>query len=198
MSNKVIKHKPLTNDEYNKLIKLNEPLINLSLNTGARIMEIKRLIDYYNGKNTIDIKTKKSGESKNRFYLNKISMESLEKLQSLKNVSKRTISNKYKEISNKSKVNFTSHNLRATFATKLLEMGVDLVTVSRLMNHGEINQTAKYIQFVESRFRTAVDLLENYETISGMTIFELHEDNVKKQQIIMKLENKIKEMKGNK
>jgi integrase len=50
------------------------------------------------------------------------------------------------------------HNVRHTYATRLFEAGVDLVTVSRLMGHANIDITANtYIHVMPKQKDTAVD-----------------------------------------
>lgn len=61
----------------------------------------------------------------------------------------------------------TPHSLRHSFATNLLESGVDLPTVQMLLGHRSIRSTAEYIHITLGRFQRAMsplDLLELDDT----------------------------------
>ena len=50
---------------------------------------------------------------------------------------------------------FSTHDLRRTFATRLLDDGVDLVTVQGMMGHANVSTTAKYDRRGEEARRRA-------------------------------------------
>ena len=49
--------------------------------------------------------------------------------------------------------NGSTHTLRHCFATHLLESGVDLYTISRLLGHGHIGTTTRYLHLISPQFK---------------------------------------------
>jgi site-specific recombinase XerD len=53
----------------------------------------------------------------------------------------------------------SEHKLRHTYATRLLESGVDIVTVQQLLGHSDIETTRQYLDPREELKRKAANLL---------------------------------------
>jgi len=57
---------------------------------------------------------------------------------------------------------FTIHDLRDTFATRLIESGVNIVTVSKILGHSDINLTVRRYVHPDDSLKKAVAILERY------------------------------------
>jgi integrase len=62
----------------------------------------------------------------------------------------------YKQISKKAKVPSFLHKLRHTFASQLVQNGVNLYTVSKLLGHSSVQMTEIYAHLVPENFKQAV------------------------------------------
>ena len=58
-------------------------------------------------------------------------------------------------------VDFTFHDLRHTFATRLAQAGVDLYAISKLLGHSDIGTTQRYAHHCPESLRHSVEILEN-------------------------------------
>ncbi len=61
---------------------------------------------------------------------------------------------------------FVFHDLRRTFGTRLLERGVDIVTISRLYGHSSVLQTQRYLHPRDEIGQEAVERLTRPESLS--------------------------------
>ena len=52
------------------------------------------------------------------------------------------------------------HDLRHTFATRLLEKGVDVRTIQELLGHKDLKSTMIYLKVVDPQKKAAVALLD--------------------------------------
>ena len=58
--------------------------------------------------------------------------------------------------------NFTFHDLRHTFATRLAQNGEDIYKVAKLMGHKDIRMTQRYAHHSSESLRSGVDVLVNH------------------------------------
>ena len=197
---KSVTYKPLSNKEYSNLIGKFD-LTNVFLLTGARIAEVTRILNQWDGESDyIDIKTKKSTGTNRIQLLDKVKksitnwrLNREKKGLKLNDISTKLVDREIGRISDSVGIKFTSHQLRATFASQLLQNGVDIVSVSTLMNHSDISITARYIQFNEDGLRASLESLNSIKTIDGMTMLDLKKANTDLLRKIRRLERKLKE-----
>lgn len=65
----------------------------------------------------------------------------------------------YLNIAGLSKKNYTAHSFRHSFATHLVEAGVDVFKVQKLLGHSSLDTTRIYVNFSAESVSKAVDLL---------------------------------------
>ena len=65
------------------------------------------------------------------------------------------------------------HDLRHTFATRLIKRGVDIITVKELLGHSSVTVTERYTHSFKDQKRSAVDALINGEAVESSTAADL-------------------------
>lgn len=65
---------------------------------------------------------------------------------------------------------FTFHDLRRTFGTRLLERGVDIVTIKKLYGHSSASVTERYLHPSDKISKRAVELLGQMDGISSQNV----------------------------
>ena len=64
----------------------------------------------------------------------------------------------------------STHTLRHCFATHLFEGGVDLYTISRLLGHGHISTTTRYLHLISPQFKP-IDGIDPLDLLAALTPF---------------------------
>lgn len=161
----------ITESEFTDHLK---PIAMLALNTGLRRGELFSLewrdIDYLHNKLTVRAAATKSAKVRH-IPLNLVARDTLKRWQKqtsdmglifpgkkgkrLDNIS--TAWNKL--ISDAEIIDFTFHDLRHCFATKVLKGGADIVTVSKLLGHSDLKMTLRYTHVTDDALVTAVENL---------------------------------------
>jgi integrase len=59
--------------------------------------------------------------------------------------------------------NFRSHDLRHTFATRLVQKGIDLYKVAKLLGHADISTTQRYAHHYPELLRDGVEILDRLD-----------------------------------
>jgi site-specific recombinase XerD len=74
------------------------------------------------------------------------------------------IKHSFHSVLEKAKINtFRFHDLRHTVATRLVEMGTDLVVVKDILGHAKIETTMRYAHPVPKRKLEAIETLNDYD-----------------------------------
>jgi integrase len=146
-----------------------EPEFDLALYTGMRWSEQYGLTwTQVNWKlNEITLLHTKSGR-KQYVRINKAARAALEKLRVITRGSDYVCPDQghhafdfwWREVLEKSKVkNFHWHDLRHTFASRLVMAGTDIYTVSKLLRHGSVKTTERYAHLADTHLQQAVECL---------------------------------------
>lgn len=144
-----------------------KPFLVIALNSGMRRGEILKLawseIDFRNRLVHV-IKTKRN---KNRVVpMNNILYRTFQGLRSEANGSERVYPTKHVQgafETARKKAGLSGlrlHDLRHTFATRLIQSGVDVFTVQKLLGHSTITMTMRYVHSFEAQMRDAVAQLD--------------------------------------
>jgi integrase/recombinase XerD len=64
------------------------------------------------------------------------------------------------------------HSLRHTFATRLIELGVDILTIARLLGHADIKTTMIYAKAELGALRSAVKKLDMLQLSGEKLVIE--------------------------
>jgi len=191
------KERILSKEEIKRLIEAAEQsdsyvkqFIIIGLNTGMRKDEILSLkwenIDFRNM--FINVTHAKSGKSR-KIPMNTVvkkALESIEKKNDYVFFNPKTksytknITKAFKTVCRKAGIkNFRIHDLRHTAATKMIEAGVDLVTVSKILGHSSIQMTMRYAHPTQANMRNAVEKLGE--------LFEMPKKETKNQEYVSDL-----------
>lgn len=141
-------------------------IVVLALNTGLRRSELLNL-KWKDIKND-SLKIKGKGDKYRDVPLNRIARETIIKQQRrgefvflVPNRNNATVlHNTTKKVRSMTGVDFHLHLCRHFTATKLLELGVDIVTVGAILGHSAISMSLIYAHTDREKMKKAVDLLE--------------------------------------
>ena len=146
-----------------------EPMVLLALNTGMRRGEILQLrwVDVNDNDLTVQGITAKSSQTR-KIPLNSEAKEIFKNWTSNSEwvftgsgeLPLTTIKRSWGGIKKAAKLPaLRFHDLRHTFATRILQRGTDIRTVSALLGHADISTTAKYLHATDDSKKKAVELL---------------------------------------
>ncbi len=168
-----LKEQVLSADEERRLLEASSerlrPIVSTALNTGMRRGEILNLkwknVDL--NKRIIVVEKTKSG--KVRFVpINEVLYGELLRLRR-ENKSEEfvfpfcSVRTAFENARERARLKIRFHDLRHTFASRLVEEGVDIVTVQSLLGHYSVSVTQRYTHSCDERKRRAVELLSRIE-----------------------------------
>lgn len=156
-------------EDYGGYVDHLEPIVLLALNTGMRRGEILNLkwSDFNHGQLTV----RGAGTKNQQSRVVPLNAEAKAVLNTWESGSEwifpgkeespiTTIKRSWEGIRAKATLpNLRFHDLRHTFATRLLQRGADIKTVSALLGHQDIAVTARYLHATDESKRNAVELL---------------------------------------
>ncbi len=155
-------------------------IIIFALNTGMRQGEILDLewshVDLF--RKTITIMRSKNGERRT-LPLNKTTLELLKTKAKVRHIKgnylfisqngtriiQRNLLRAFYQARETARIqNFRFHDLRHTFATRLVQAGVDLYTVSKLLGHKDVRMTQRYAHHCPESLRGGIEVLDKIST----------------------------------
>jgi len=165
-----VRHRVLTDEEEKCLFtKANErlkPVLIVALNTGMRLGEILNLawdeVDLLKREITL---RKTKGRKSRVIPINSALLDLLTTLNAVNGTGDsvfpfRSIRTAFESACSRAKIkDFTFHDLRRTFGTRLLERGVDIVTIQKLYGHSSVLVTQRYLHPRDDLKLEAVELL---------------------------------------
>jgi len=171
-----IRHRYLTTEEIEKLLEAAKEsknaklyyVIQIALKTGMRLSEILSLhgADINMNEKFIMIDQMNTKSKKQRFipindalfeclteFYNKFDLDDNEELFEFK-----VVRNAYLKALERAEIkDFLFHDLRHTFASRLVQNSVELYTVSELLGHSDMSVTKRYAHLSKSHLREAVE-----------------------------------------
>lgn len=171
------KHIPFSHEELHKLS--TDKLGQLFLFTGVRRFELNQLLNA-----PVEGKALKLIGKGSKFRLIPINEKISQLIKELKPEwgwkTDRSINLHFERISQGVGFKVTPHRFRATYATKLINNGVDLVTIQTLMGHADISTTAGYIKINTVGLIAAINQLTNPKyNLEGMTPDEMKHEIIR-------------------
>jgi len=144
-----------------------KPIVVVAIHTGMRLSEIMNLRwrDIDQEKKKIRIKNTKSGKSR-EVPINSYLFEEISKIEPKEELvfPYKSIRTAFENAKKRAEIEeFTFHDLRRTFGTRLLEQGVDIVTISKLYGHSSVMTTQRYLHPQDKLSVDAVELLARKE-----------------------------------
>lgn len=156
-------------------------LLVLALHTGMRRGEILRLMwqDIDFNRKLVTVQKSKNGE-KRSIPMSKTLYNQLvdQKVRDISGrifpIAVRSLRCAFSKALEKARIeNFKFHDLRHTFATKLVQNGADLYKVKELLGHKTITMTMRYAHHCPESLRTSIDILDNcynFTTVRSLSI----------------------------
>jgi integrase len=158
------------------------PLLIFALHTGMRRGEILNLlwkdVDFF--RKLVTVMKSKNGE-KRGIPMSQTVYNTLREINRVVDISSRvfpisvrSLRKAFEKALNKSGIeNFHFHDLRHTFATRLVQNGVDIYKVKELLGHKTITMTMRYAHHYPESLRSSVTVLDNcynFTTIGAMEV----------------------------
>lgn len=172
-----LKERILTKEEEKRLLEVSsdhlQSIITVALNTGMRIGEILNLQWNQVDLQAKNVKVEKTKSGKIRLIsINTPLLQELQKLKEKNHSSEyvfvnpktgkpfNSVKTAFKAACRRSNItNLRFHDLRHTFASRLIGKGVDLITVKELLGHSSVKITERYTHSNHEQKKKAVELL---------------------------------------